>query len=107
MLIRSFQQAAMGSILGGRDRTSQEPAAISATVCQRGCLHEVPDGMPLARRLSASEVQADVCVWLGRPPLQAVRLLPLSGLGDGRDDTPQFVDPAHDVVVGGVSDDDG
>ena len=67
----------------------------------------VPDGMPLARRFSVSEVQSDVRVRLGRPPSLAVRLLPLSGLGDSRDNTPQFEDPAHDVVLGGVSDDDG
>ena len=63
--------------------------------------------MPLARWVPVSEVRSDVRVRFGRPPSLAVCLLPLSGLGDGRDDTPQFEDPAHDVVLGCVSDDDG
>ena len=63
--------------------------------------------MPLARGFSVSEVRSDVRVRLGRPPALAVCLLPLSGLCDGRDNTPQFEDPAHDMVLGCVSDDDG
>ena len=85
----------------------QEPAAVPTTVCQRGRLRGVSDGMPLARRVPVSEVRSDVRVRLGRPPALAVCLLPLSGLCDGRDNPPQFEDPAHDVVLGCVSDDDG
>ncbi len=85
----------------------QEPAAVPTTVCQRGRLRGVSDGMPLARWVPVSEVRSDVRVRLGRPPALAVCLLPLSGLCDGRDNPPQFEDPAHDVVLGCVSDDDG
>jgi hypothetical protein len=35
----------------------------------------------------------------------AVRLMPLPGLGDGRDGPPQLEDAAHDVVLGRLPDD--
>ena len=85
----------------------QEPAAVSAAVRQRGSVRGLSDREPLASRLRLSQMPSWVCVRFGWPPSFAVRLLPLSGLGDRRDGSAQLEDSAHDMVLGRLLDDNG
>ncbi len=85
---------------------NEEPPGVPGAVRQRGSVRGLPDRVPLARGFRLPKVPSRGGVCLGGPPSVAVRLLPLTGVGDGRDRSPQLEDAAHDVVLGRVPDDD-
>ncbi len=88
----------------GAPVVSEESPGVSAAICDRRGLSGLLGGVPLAGRLCVSPVPARARLSPDHTPALAMCGVPVSGVADRRDDSPQHEDAAPGVVLGGLFD---